>query len=168
MQRINLTIWTTGLFLRDVSDNYYDSNKDGTLNGSPLCAQASCYGDLAIQQTRFDYPGPVKLMSAPDAVPYVLANVGTNFPKRDAVDDGLVAEVKSYGTKGALISDENASSVATGTTQTALVDTDGDGIPDAWEDAHGLNSQDASDAMKISSSGYANIEVYLNSLVPSP
>ncbi|KAI6080965.1 polysaccharide lyase family 1 protein [Hypoxylon rubiginosum] len=151
-----------------VSDNYYDSNKDGTLNGSPLCAQASCYGDLAIQQTRFDYPGPVKLMSAPDAVPYVLANVGTNFPKRDAVDDGLVAEVKSYGTKGALISDENASSVATGTTQTALVDTDGDGIPDAWEDAHGLNSQDASDAMKISSSGYANIEVYLNSLVPSP
>lgn len=122
---------------------------------------------MDIKQTRFDYPGPEKLMSAPDAVTYVLNSVGTNFPARDAVDDGLVAEVRSFGTKGELISDENASSVASGVSKTAVTDTDGDGIPDAWEDAHGLDSGDATDAMKISSSGYANIEVYLNSLVPS-
>ncbi|KAI4859241.1 polysaccharide lyase family 1 protein [Hypoxylon rubiginosum] len=150
-----------------VSENYYDSNHDGTLNGSPLCVQTSCYSEMDIKQTRFDYPGPEKLMSAPDAVTYVLNSVGTNFPARDAVDDGLVAEVRSFGTKGELISDENASSVASGVSKTAVTDTDGDGIPDAWEDAHGLDSGDATDAMKISSSGYANIEVYLNSLVPS-
>jgi len=47
------------------------------------------------------------------------------------------------------------------------VDSDGDGIPDDWEKANGLNPNDASDAMKISSSGYVNLEVYVNSLVPS-
>ncbi|KAI0841190.1 polysaccharide lyase family 1 protein [Hypoxylon sp. FL0890] len=153
-----------------VSENYYDSNKDGILNGSPLCVQTSCYSDMDIQKTRFDYPGPERLMAAPDAVTSVLKNVGTTFPARDDVDKGLVAEVQSWGKKGELISDENASSQSdsgSGASGAALTDSDGDGIPDAWEDAHGLNSHDASDAMKISSSGYANIEVYVNSLVPS-
>ncbi|KAI1386756.1 polysaccharide lyase family 1 protein [Hypoxylon trugodes] len=153
-----------------ISENYYDSNKDGTLNGSPLCTEASCYGGLDIQKSRFDYPGPGKVLSAPDALAYVLKNVGANFPARDDVDKGLVAEVQSYGKKGELISDENASSaksLESGMTVTAATDSDGDGIPNAWEEAHGLNSHDASDAMKISSSGYVNIEVYLNSLVPS-
>ncbi|KAI0388090.1 polysaccharide lyase family 1 protein [Hypomontagnella monticulosa] len=150
-----------------VSENYYDSNKDGTLNGTPLCVQTSCYSDMDIRGTRFDYPGPGRLMTAPDAVTYVLNNVGANFPARDEVDKSLVAEVRSWGKKGALISQEDASLLNDSGGASAPVDTDGDGIPDAWEDAHGLNSRDASDAMKISSSGYANIEVYINSLVPS-
>ncbi|OTA59305.1 polysaccharide lyase family 1 protein [Hypoxylon sp. EC38] len=152
-----------------VSENYYDSNKDGTLNGSPLCVQTSCYSEMDIQNTRFDYPGPERLKAAPDAVTYVLNNVGADFPARDDVDKGLVAEVQSWGKKGELISEENASSLsgAENSASVAATDSDGDGIPDAWEDAHGLNSHDASDAMKISSSGYANIEVYVNSLVPS-
>ncbi|KAI1397530.1 polysaccharide lyase family 1 protein [Hypoxylon fuscum] len=153
-----------------VSENYYDSNKDGTLNGSPLCVNTSCYSSMDIKTSSFDYPGPEKLMSAPDAVVYVLQNVGTTFPVRDVVDEGLVAEVQSYGKKGALISDENASSASSsvdGVSGAAATDTDGDGIPDAWENANGLDSKDASDSMEISSSGYANIEVYLNSLVPS-
>ncbi|KAI1450619.1 polysaccharide lyase family 1 protein [Annulohypoxylon stygium] len=153
-----------------VSENYYDSDKDGTLNGSPLCVQTSCYSGMAIEQTRFDYPSPARLMKAPDAVTYVLSNVGANFPARDSVDKNLVAEVQSYGKKGELISDENASGVSeigVGMSVSALTDTDGDGIPDEWETAHGLDPKDASDAMKIGSDGYANIEVYVNSLVPS-
>ncbi|KAF3061917.1 putative pectate lyase C [Daldinia childiae] len=149
-----------------VSENYYDSNKDGTLNGSPLCVQTSCYSDMDIQKTQFDYPGPKRLMAAPDALTYVLSNVGANFPGRDEIDKGLVTEVQSFGKKGELISAENAGSLDN-SKGNAPTDTDGDGIPDAYENAHGLNSRDASDAMKISSSGYTNIEVYLNSLVPS-
>ena len=48
----------------------------------------------------------------------------------------------------------------------APTDTDQDGMPDAWEDAHGLNKNDASDgAQYATGSGYTNVEVYLNSLV---
>ncbi|KAI1840549.1 hypothetical protein JX266_013278 [Neoarthrinium moseri] len=153
-----------------VSQNYYDSNKNGALDGSALCVKTSCYSDMDIVSTPYAYPGPTTLMTAPNAVTWVLANVGANFPSRDGVDKRLVSEVQSWGTSGQLISDEKASPmngpgyIAGGTKPT---DTDGDGIPDAWEKANGLNYQDASDAMKISSSGYANIEVYVNSLVPS-
>ena len=59
--------------------------------------------------------------------------------------------------------------------QPAPVDTDGDGIPDTWEKAHGLNPNDASDGSKTihnsqltihnSNAGYTNLEVYMNSLV---
>ena len=48
----------------------------------------------------------------------------------------------------------------------APTDTDQDGMPDAWEDAHGLNKNDISDGAKYAEgSGYTNVEVYLNSLV---
>ena len=52
-------------------------------------------------------------------------------------------------------------------------DTDKDGISDAWEDANGLDKNDASDATKITLDAvanggkgwYSNLEIYLNSLV---
>lgn len=44
----------------------------------------------------------------------------------------------------------------------AVVDTDGDGLPDAYETSVGLNPNDASDAMKLTASGYSNLEVFLN------
>jgi pectate lyase len=47
-------------------------------------------------------------------------------------------------------------------------DADGDGIPDEWERAHGLDPNDKADAVRFSAgtSGYLNIEVYINSLIP--
>ena len=126
---------------------------------------------MDILTTAFAYPGPNNLLSPANAVAWVVANVGNIFPSRDSIDDKLIAELQSYGKSGQLISDETASPmngpgyIASGTKPT---DTDGDGIPDAWEVANGLDWQDATDAMKIGSSGYANIELYLNSLVPEP
>ncbi len=56
----------------------------------------------------------------------------------------------------------------TSETRAADFDTDGDGMPDAWEVANGLNPNDASDATLYTLDGkgwYTNLEVYLNSLV---
>ena len=47
----------------------------------------------------------------------------------------------------------------------APVDTDGDGMPDAWETANGLDPNDAADGAKVAANGYTNLENYINSLV---
>ena len=69
----------------------------------------------------------------------------------------LVSDVKGY-------TEQN---FPTGSREAAF-DTDGDGIPDAWETANGLNPNDKGDAAKktIDPVGwYTNLEVYCNSLV---
>lgn len=50
-------------------------------------------------------------------------------------------------------------------TNGSITDTDGDGMPDSWETANGLNPNDASDGNKVGDDGYTMLEVYLNSLV---
>lgn len=151
-----------------VSSNFYDSNQNGVLDGSALCETTDCYSDMDIVTTAYEYPGPETLLTAEEAVGVVLNGTGCSLPARDSVDELLVAQVQSCGADGALIDDESdVGGVGTVSGGTAATDTDGDGIPDAWESANGLDPDDASDAMAIAASGYANIEVYVNSLVPS-
>ncbi len=47
----------------------------------------------------------------------------------------------------------------------APVDSDGDGMPDEWEKANGLNPHDATDGPATAENGYTNLENYLNGLV---
>ena len=48
---------------------------------------------------------------------------------------------------------------------TPYVDTDGDGMPDEWEIANGLNPNDPSDAnLDCTGDGYTNIEKYINGI----
>jgi hypothetical protein len=45
------------------------------------------------------------------------------------------------------------------------VDSDGDGMPDKWEKANGLNPNDPTDANgDINGDGYTNIEKYINGI----
>lgn len=150
------------------SNNFYDSDQNGSLDGSALCATATCYGDMDLVSAQYDYPAPQTLLTPDEAVTVVLNGTGCSFPARDSVDKLLVSQVRSWGTEGALIdSEEDVGGVGVVLEGTTPTDTDGDGIPDAWEKANGLDSNDASDAMAIGNDGYANIEVYINSLVPS-
>lgn len=59
----------------------------------------------------------------------------------------------------------NWSAWPTLSTNGSITDTDGDGMPDSWETANGLNPNDASDGNKVGDDGYTMLEVYLNSLV---
>ncbi|KAH7165222.1 fibronectin [Dactylonectria macrodidyma] len=148
-----------------VKNNFYDSDRDGVLDGSALCETSTCYSSIDFQSSPYSYPGPTTLYTPQQAVEVVLTGSGASL-SRDSVDTQLITQVRSYGTKGALISDEasmgGAGTIASGTAPT---DTDGDGIPDAWETANGLNPNDKSDGMKIASNGYSNLENYVNSLV---
>ncbi|KAJ8078919.1 hypothetical protein PM082_013203 [Marasmius tenuissimus] len=154
-------------FVAYVANNYYDPDQDGTLNGFILGATTDNYSNVKFQATRFDYPTVATLRSPTDALDYVLAHAGAS-KSRDHVDTYLIdTEVRSWGKKGAIISDENASPInGPGPISggTAPVDTDKDGIPDAYESAHGTNPNVA-DSATIASNGYSNLENYINSLV---
>ncbi|KAH7261141.1 pectin lyase fold/virulence factor [Fusarium redolens] len=141
-----VTAFTRGnsYFHAYVKDNFYDSNRNGKLDGAALCEKTSCYSDIDFVKTPYNYPAPDAL-SPQAAVEFVLKGVGNSL-HRDSVDTALINQVKSYGTKGGLISDEKefggVGEIANGA---ALKDSDGDGIPDEWETKNGLNPNDASD-----------------------
>jgi hypothetical protein len=131
----------------------------------------------------------ISLIDAKAAYSYVLANAGASLPVRDAVDKRIIEQVKtgkvnyleggktglgkSY-IKRRLPEDSYKKGIISDISQVGgypvyngkpYLDSDKDGIPDAWEIKNGLNPKNATDASKISKNGYANIEVYLNSLV---
>ncbi|KAJ8519466.1 hypothetical protein ONZ45_g3576 [Pleurotus djamor] len=150
-----------------VSNNYYDPDQDGTLNGFILSATTENYSAVDFQSQKYPYPTVNNLLSPTDALARVRASAGAS-KSRDRVDTYLInTELASLGKVGALISDQNAAPMngpGPITGGTAPVDTDKDGIPDSYETAHGLNPN-VNDAMNIASNGYANIENYINSLV---
>ncbi|KAF3939549.1 hypothetical protein ABW19_dt0210364 [Dactylella cylindrospora] len=166
----SITAFTRGNanFQGYVKDNYYDPNQNGVLDGTILGASSSNYGGMVIVSTRFDYPGPANLMSAPDALTYVLANAGCS-KVRDAVDKRLIQEVQSWGTSGQLISDETASPMSYNPSAlnggTRWVDTDGDGIPDDAEIRMGTDPNRHDSMEDKDGNGYKNIEDWANSLV---
>ena len=88
--------------------------------------------------------------------------LGNWVSKRDAVDTRIVAEYRSGTIGDFYISEDVSHKIPAIEAGTACQDSDHDGIPDAWEIAHGLNPQDASDAKKLNPDGYTNLEHYLN------
>ncbi len=140
--------------------NYYDGNLNGEHDGVPFTA-ADVDDDVTYVAERFDYP-LVVADSATRAYEKVLNNVGASL-SRDSVDTRLVNGVMT-GT-GALISDPaDVGGWGTLTGGTAPTDTDQDGMPNAWETAHGLNPNNASDRNNLNLFGYTRIEEYLNEL----
>ena len=99
----------------------------------------------------------------------VLKSVGCSF-RRDAYDKEVLRQMKkgigTFGANGIINSQEDVGGWPALKVVKAPLDSDGDGMPDAWERRHGLNPDDSSDASAYTlDKDYTNIEVYLNSLV---
>ena len=99
---------------------------------------------------------------ASDAVGQILNEAGAILPATDAVDMRIVNDVVN-GT-GEIIDHPNQVGgyppIASGTAPT---DSDNDGMPDSWEDAHSLNKTDPNDRnFDLDNDGYTNLEEYLN------
>lgn len=106
----------------------------------------------------------VKTQPAEAAFKTVLEQAGAIHPKRDPVDTRLVQEVRD-GTGHVIRYEKEVGGYPLYAGGEAPPDADGDGIPDAWEQAHGLNPNDAADGPQVGADGYTNLERYLNSLV---
>ncbi|KAI5779722.1 pectin lyase fold/virulence factor [Geopyxis carbonaria] len=147
------------------ANNFQDLNANGVLDGE-LVPDAD-YTAVDLQSARYDYPAVSSVLSPQAAYAHVLAHAGAS-KVRDRVDLRYVAELESLGALGQILADETldpilgAGPVAGGT---APVDSDGDGMPDAWETANGLDPAVNDAAGTKFGNGYTNIENYINSLV---
>ena len=182
-----------------VSGNYIDGvpevtadNWNGGVQLEDLTLeQSKGYLELIKQPKAFPMP-QFKIMKAEEAYEFVLYNVGATFPKRDAVDERIIKQVRtgkievkdglenSIGKeyiKRRLPADSYKKGIITHPDQVggypeykgkAYKDSDADGIPDTWETKYGLNPKDASDANKdLNGDGYTNIEKYFNGIDPT-
>lgn len=110
---------------------------------------------------------PVKTDTPAEAYRRILASVGAVLPARDALDARIIEDIRTG--KGKIInSQKEVGGWPELKSATAPKDTDGDGMPDAWEKTHGLESGNAADgAADADSDGYTNVEEFLNGSDPS-
>jgi hypothetical protein len=150
-----------------VHGNYLDSDKNGALNGA---ASGQPGGTTALTAPWSPLTATLATTSAAAAYAHDIADSGASLPHRDQVDALVIANVTSLGTSGKLWTTQTATGLAnsgygTLTGGVAPVDSDGDGMPDAWEIKYGLDPHDASDADgDFDDTGYTNIEKYINGI----
>jgi hypothetical protein len=99
----------------------------------------------------------------------VLQQAGASL-KRDAIDRCIIEEVCkgsfTYGDTGIIDSQSQVGGWSELTSLPAPADSDNDGIPDTWEDAHKLNKHNVADGNAYTLSPvYTNLVMYLNSLI---
>ena len=150
--------WTYGIYNQidnsKVDNTYTETTKDTMRITTPIPYEA------------------VTTHTAEKAYEQVLAYAGASL-HRDALDvviindtrDGTATYTGSGCKNGIINSQDDAGGWPTLNQTEAKADTDGDGMPDEWETANGLNPNEASDGNTLGEGGYTNLEIYLNSLV---
>jgi hypothetical protein len=164
-----------------VSGNIVEGNERVTKDNWDGGVQPDARGPHAevLAKIRVNEPfphAPLLIQPADKAYETVLANAGATLPRRDAVDERIIKQVRTgvippleiaigsqekaklYG-YAQRFTDELAEQVKRGFITdpsevggwpeykgTPYKDSDGDGMPDDWEKSHGLNPNDASDA----------------------
>jgi hypothetical protein len=145
--------------------NMLDGNKDGNLNGStttPYFYQGACtILDKAWSTVTTSNP----IYTAATAFRLVASQSGT-LPY-DELDQMIWDEVRSLKNgPSSLYTTQTATGLGNngyGTIKTGskMTDTDGDGMPDYWEQTNDLSTT-TDEAMTVGKDGYTNIERYIN------
>jgi pectate lyase len=159
-----------------IRDNIFDGNKVLTLDNTRF------FNAMELEETNKDgvkatkrevqivdqpFAAPkVTTVPAKDLLDFVLPTVGASLPKRDVVDARLVNDVRHRAGK-IIDSQMQVGGWPDLKSGEVPVDSDKDGMPDAWEIQHLLNPHDPADASLASGKdGYTNIEKYLNETNP--
>lgn len=158
--------------------NYVDGYPNVTgRNWLGFAMAGGSYTDTAQSKvnTPFDI-SPYTIETASSAYTSVLMGAGAILPRRDTLDRRIVNDIKFR--TGKIIDVQGGYPHGTAFNLTlsawpdlkakpAPADSDNDGMPDAWENANGLNPNNALDRGTIAGNGYTNLENYLNSMVNS-
>lgn len=144
------------------TNNWYDGDRDGNLDGAVL--PFASYGPMDLKSTPFPYP--ITTGHSPlTALKLVISDAGASF-RRDRVDQLMIQELTSWGLWGGTITSELLPPVnGPGIIRngTPYPDSDQDGMPDYWENGTGSNPGVANpNDPSPSGSGYTRLEDYLN------
>ncbi len=184
--------YVTGNVNPDFTDVTNDNWTYGIYNQISTSDNDNTYTQVTKDTMKITSPIPfiaTTTHSAEDAYNKVVSYAGASL-KRDSHDDLMISDTKNRkatytGTSGKFTGDssnrpgiidsqdDNKPTDATSdwsawptlNSTTAPTDTDGDGMPDSWEVANGLNPNDASDGNTVGDDGYTNLENYMNSLI---
>ncbi|WBL24666.1 pectate lyase family protein [Zunongwangia sp. HGR-M22] len=174
------------------ANNWNDGVQIEGKNGELMdYVEASNYFPYMRAKESMPMPWLRNIMTAEESYSFVLENVGATLPVRDAVDKRVIKTVRTgeaiYEKEvnpesfyqfehRRLPADSYKQGIITDIKQVGgfpeykgkkYLDSDKDGMPDAYEKAVGLNPNDASDATKdLNGDGYTNIEMYINGLDP--
>ena len=119
----------------------------------------------------------VTTQPADQAFEWVLKKAGASLPQRDSLDARIVEETRTgtarfggtYGNQTGIIdSPKTVGGWPELGSTAAPADSDGDGMPDAWERQFGFDPNNASDnSQDKDKDGYTNLEEYLNGTNPT-
>ncbi|MGB7156651.1 MAG: hypothetical protein WBD40_01215 [Tepidisphaeraceae bacterium] len=160
--------------------NVKDTNKDADALDTVALANGDFGSSAFVTDGTFTVPYFGVTDSAADAYDRVLDYAGATWWDRSAIDARIVQEVRTgTGTIKAWADDPFNADPNEGVEWRALVntpltsrpagfDTDQDGMPDAWEQKHGLNPAIAENNGDFDADGYTNLEEYINELAEWP
>lgn len=173
---VNPSKGTAGIGKFYVAGNFVNEAEDVTSNNELGVHLDKKSTDLEKQQALVKTPFDVINLPEKSAVlAYndVLKWAGASF-RRDTLDQRIIKNVKKR--TGKLIDVQGGFKHGTSYEETRNAwpylkskkpkkDTDGDGMPDAWESKNGLNPFVNDASLKSLNLGYTNIEVYINQLI---
>ena len=152
------------------SGNLFDATNNGVIDGvdKGWAVFANYHERARFTKAAKEFQfAEVTTDSAEAALERVLTEAGASKPQRDAVDRRLVEDVRA-GTGKIIRAVAEVGGWPDLAPGTAPVDSDQDGMPDAWEKTHGLNPADAGDSRSdLDNDGYTSIEEYLNRTDPT-
>lgn len=187
-------IWSDTELQKVNADNLYgyDNNDPSRAMGYWSLTPSASLREKSIMETLPYALSGMQYESADEAFANVTTKAGASLPRYDEVDSRILAEAAgtidpqftgSINEMGIIDSPDNITLtehdtfVADGKVQTNYpflgmregdkyaIDSDADGMPDAYEQVMGLNPADASDGAVITANGYSNLENYLNGIV---
>jgi autotransporter-associated beta strand protein len=155
------------------SGNLRDSNEDGLLNGSAT----SPSGVTVLGSPWSPLTAAIPTLNTASAFKRVLS--GSGALPRDQVDSLVLDQTRTLGNAptgtgpgtagpdGGLYTHQSQTGLGNSgygiiNGGTAPTDTDGDGLPDYWETAMGLDPSNPNDSTNLTLAGYQQIEIYLN------